>query len=174
MRAACASVLGSRGVCRFLVSLLRARLYFSWTNLHPVRIPSFVPSPLLSLFALSLYPLTPPLPALDACYTRNVISSLVSLERNYNRAIVFTIHKPRSNVVAMFDKLVLLANGKMVYSGGYVASINANPEQQQRISPNRHLTRSRRQYESSRRRTRTPRTASRHVVRSLAPLRKSR
>jgi len=158
-----------------LVSLLRARLYFSWTNLHPVRIPSFVPSPLLSLFALSLYPLTPPpLPALDTCYTRNVISSLVSLARNYNRAVVFTIHKPRSNVVAMFDKLVLLANGKMVYSGGYVASINANPEQQQRISPNRHLTRSRRQYESSRRRTRTPRTASRHVVRSLAPLRKSR
>jgi hypothetical protein len=43
-----------------LVRLLRARPYFSWMDLHPVRIPSFAPSPLLSLFALSLCPLTPP------------------------------------------------------------------------------------------------------------------
>jgi hypothetical protein len=34
--------------------------------------------------------------------------------------VVFTIHQPRSNIVAMFDKLVLLAKGKMVYSGDYV------------------------------------------------------
>ena len=70
--------------------------------------------------SLSLYPLTPPSPGLDAYNAHNVIASLVSLARNYNRTVVFTIHQPRSNIVAMFDKLVLLAKGKMVYSGDYV------------------------------------------------------
>jgi hypothetical protein len=158
-----------------LVSLLRARLYFSWMNLHPVRIPSFVPSPLLSLFALSLCPLTPPpLPAVDPCYARKILSLLVSLARNYDHAVVFTIHQLLSNVVAMFDKLVFLARGRMVYSGDYVASINATPKQQQRISPNRYLTPFRRQYESRRRRTQAPRTESRPVVHLLLPLRKPR
>ena len=64
--------------------------------------------------------LTPPPPGLDAYNAHNVIASLVSLARNYNRTVVFTIHQPRSNIVAMFDKLVLLAKGKMVYSGDYV------------------------------------------------------
>ena len=96
---------------RLLVSLLRARLYFSWTNLHLVPI-------ILLTFAHPL--LTPPPPGLDAYNAHNVIASLVSLARNYNRTVVFTIHQPRSNIVAMFDKLVLLAKGKMVYSGDYV------------------------------------------------------
>jgi ABC-type multidrug transport system ATPase subunit len=37
----------------------------------------------------------------------------------YNRTVVFTIHQPRSNIVALFDQLVLLAQGKLVYSGEY-------------------------------------------------------
>ena len=43
----------------------------------------------------------------------------MSLARNYNRTVVFTIHQPRSNIVALFDQLVVLAQGKMVYSGPY-------------------------------------------------------
>lgn len=31
--------------------------------------------------------------------------------------MVFTIHQPQSNIVALFDKLILLAHGKVVYSG---------------------------------------------------------
>ena len=42
---------------------------------------------------------------------------LVTLARNYNRTVVFTIHQPRSNIVALFDQLVLLAQGRLVYSG---------------------------------------------------------
>ena len=42
---------------------------------------------------------------------------LVSLARNYNRSIIFTIHQPRSNIFALFDKLILLAKGRLVYSG---------------------------------------------------------
>jgi ABC-2 type transporter len=44
---------------------------------------------------------------------------LVSLARNYNRTVVFTIHQPRSNIVALFDQLVLLAQGRLVYAGEF-------------------------------------------------------
>jgi ABC-2 type transporter len=44
---------------------------------------------------------------------------LVSLARNYNRTVVFTIHQPRSNIVALFDQLILLAQGRLVYSGEF-------------------------------------------------------
>ena len=32
---------------------------------------------------------------------------------------MFTIHQPRSNIAALFDQLILLAEGKMVYSGPF-------------------------------------------------------
>lgn len=46
-----------------------------------------------------------------------MVESLVALARTYKRTVVFTIHQPRSNIVALFDKLVLLASGQVVYSG---------------------------------------------------------
>ncbi|PWN42701.1 hypothetical protein IE81DRAFT_119342 [Ceraceosorus guamensis] len=58
-----------------------------------------------------------PTSGLDSFNAFNVVESLVTLARNYNRTVVFTIHQPRSNIVALFDQLVLLAKGKMVYSG---------------------------------------------------------
>ncbi|KAL5504214.1 ADP1 [Sanghuangporus vaninii] len=58
-----------------------------------------------------------PTSGLDAYNAFNVIDSLVSLARNYNRTVIFTIHQPRSNIVALFDQLLLLAQGRMVYSG---------------------------------------------------------
>ena len=61
--------------------------------------------------------LTLRLPGLDSYNAFNVIDSLVSLARNYNRTVIFTIHQPRSNIVALFDELLLLAQGKMAYSG---------------------------------------------------------
>ncbi|KAG6879786.1 hypothetical protein C0992_011584 [Termitomyces sp. T32_za158] len=70
-----------------------------------------------------------PTSGLDAFNAFNVVESLVSLARNYNRTVIFTIHQPRSNIVALFDQLVLLASGKLVYSGefskcqGYFTSI---------------------------------------------------
>lgn len=44
---------------------------------------------------------------------------LVTLAKTYNRTVVFTIHQPRSNIVALFDRLILLAKGKTVYSGPF-------------------------------------------------------
>ncbi|KAJ3130584.1 hypothetical protein HK101_005054, partial [Irineochytrium annulatum] len=43
--------------------------------------------------------------------------ALTTIERTYHRTVIFTIHQPRSNIYALFDKLVLLAKGKLVYSG---------------------------------------------------------
>ncbi|KAG8929386.1 hypothetical protein FRC03_008981 [Tulasnella sp. 419] len=60
-----------------------------------------------------------PTSGLDAFNAFNVVESLASLARNYNRTVVFTIHQPRSNIVTMFDQLLVLAGGKTVYSGQY-------------------------------------------------------
>ncbi|KAH9954037.1 hypothetical protein BC827DRAFT_1245250 [Russula dissimulans] len=60
-----------------------------------------------------------PTSGLDAYNAYNVVESLVSLARNYNRTVIFTIHQPRSNIAALFDQLVLLAQGRLMYSGEF-------------------------------------------------------
>ena len=60
-----------------------------------------------------------PTSGLDAFNAFNVVECLVTLAKNYNRTVIFTIHQPRSNIVALFDYLVLLAKGRTVYSGPY-------------------------------------------------------
>ncbi|KAJ4490766.1 hypothetical protein J3R30DRAFT_3424942 [Lentinula aciculospora] len=60
-----------------------------------------------------------PTSGLDAFNAYNVIDSLVSLAKNYHRTVIFTIHQPRSNIVALFDQLVVLALGRVVYSGEF-------------------------------------------------------
>lgn len=60
-----------------------------------------------------------PTSGLDAYNAINVIECLVNLAKNYDRAVIFTIHQPRSNIVSLFDKLLLLAGGRAVYSGDY-------------------------------------------------------
>lgn len=60
-----------------------------------------------------------PTSGLDAFNAFNVVECLVTLAKNYNRTVIFTIHQPRSNIVALFDHLVLLAKGRTVYSGPF-------------------------------------------------------
>lgn len=60
-----------------------------------------------------------PTSGLDSYNAFNVIESLVTLARDYNRTVVFTIHQPQSNIVSLFDRLLLLAKGRMVYSGDF-------------------------------------------------------
>ncbi|KAI9816061.1 MAG: hypothetical protein M1827_002053 [Pycnora praestabilis] len=60
-----------------------------------------------------------PTSGLDAFNAFNVVECLVTLAKNYNRTVIFTIHQPRSNIVALFDQLVLLAKGRTVYSGPF-------------------------------------------------------
>ncbi|KAF2837028.1 hypothetical protein M501DRAFT_1006948 [Patellaria atrata CBS 101060] len=60
-----------------------------------------------------------PTSGLDAYNAFNVVESLVHLVKTYHRTVVFTIHQPRSNIVALFDELILLAKGRAVYSGPF-------------------------------------------------------
>ena len=60
-----------------------------------------------------------PTSGLDAYNAYNVVQSLVTLAKTYKRTVVFSIHQPRSNIVALFDKLLLLAEGRVVYSGPF-------------------------------------------------------
>lgn len=60
-----------------------------------------------------------PTSGLDAYNAYNVVECLVTLAKNYKRTVIFTIHQPRSNIVALFDRLILLAQGKTVYSGSF-------------------------------------------------------
>ena len=60
-----------------------------------------------------------PTSGLDAFNAFNVIECLVTLAKTYNRTVIFTIHQPRSNIVALFDQLILLAHGRTVYSGPF-------------------------------------------------------
>ncbi|CAK4031470.1 ABC transporter [Lecanosticta acicola] len=60
-----------------------------------------------------------PTSGLDAYNAFNVVECLVTLVKTYNRTVVFTIHQPRSNIVALFDQLILLSLGQTVYSGPF-------------------------------------------------------
>ncbi|OWP02789.1 hypothetical protein B2J93_9063 [Marssonina coronariae] len=60
-----------------------------------------------------------PTSGLDSYNAFNVIECLVTLAKTYKRTVIFTIHQPRSNIVALFDRLLLLAKGKTVYSGDF-------------------------------------------------------
>ncbi|KAG6000847.1 hypothetical protein E4U21_004948 [Claviceps maximensis] len=60
-----------------------------------------------------------PTSGLDAFNAYNVIECLTTLAKNYQRTVIFTIHQPRSNIVTLFDRLVLLANGNAVFSGPF-------------------------------------------------------
>ncbi|GAB7338285.1 hypothetical protein MBLNU457_4603t2 [Dothideomycetes sp. NU457] len=65
-----------------------------------------------------------PTSGLDAYNAFNVVECLVELVKTYNRTVIFTIHQPRSNIVALFDQLVLLAKGRTVYSGPFSSCQN--------------------------------------------------
>lgn len=60
-----------------------------------------------------------PTSGLDAYNAKNVVECLSNLAKMYNRTVVFTIHQPRSNIVSLFDQLLLLASGQVVYAGSY-------------------------------------------------------
>ncbi|KAJ2740733.1 (ABC) transporter, partial [Coemansia sp. BCRC 34301] len=70
-----------------------------------------------------------PTSGLDAYNAFVVMDTLSQLARRYGRTIICTIHQPRTDIFSMFDQLIVLAAGKMCYSGpaadisGYLESI---------------------------------------------------
>ena len=58
-----------------------------------------------------------PTSGLDSFQAERVVSALSDLAKNDGRTVVASIHQPRSSAFALFDDLVLLAEGKVAYSG---------------------------------------------------------
>jgi ABC-type multidrug transport system ATPase subunit len=79
-----------------------------------------------------------PTTGLDAKTAQNVMELITKIAQN-GRAVVCTIHQPRSNIFALFDKLLLLSKGKVAYMGdakeaaayfaklGYTCPVDYNP-----------------------------------------------
>eukprot|EP00922_Rhytidocystis_sp_ex-Travisia-forbesii_P036219 GHVS01053731.1.p1 GENE.GHVS01053731.1~~GHVS01053731.1.p1 ORF type:complete len:663 (+),score=85.60 GHVS01053731.1:1-1989(+) len=64
----------------------------------------------------SLLFLDEPTSGLDSALAFDIFKSLMYLARS-GRTIICTVHQPRSQVFAMFDKLLLLSQGSVVYHG---------------------------------------------------------
>ena len=58
-----------------------------------------------------------PTSGLDAFNAYNVMDCLSRMARSSRRTVVVTIHQPRSNIVALFDKLLVLGRGRVIYCG---------------------------------------------------------
>jgi len=65
----------------------------------------------------SLLLLDEPTSGLDATTAWSLISTLQQLAYNGGHAIAVVIHQPRTEIFNMFDHLLLLNHGKMVYNG---------------------------------------------------------
>lgn len=55
-----------------------------------------------------------PTTGLDSYTATNVIELVSSLAK-YGRTVVCTIHQPNSEIYKMFDRLMIIANGKTLY-----------------------------------------------------------
>eukprot|EP01101_Sappina_pedata_P003338 TRINITY_DN1357_c0_g1_i3.p1 TRINITY_DN1357_c0_g1~~TRINITY_DN1357_c0_g1_i3.p1 ORF type:complete len:702 (-),score=226.60 TRINITY_DN1357_c0_g1_i3:37-2013(-) len=58
-----------------------------------------------------------PTSGLDSWTARSVIQNLKIMTREKNKTIIVTIHQPSSEVFMLFDRLVVLARGEMIYNG---------------------------------------------------------
>lgn len=56
-----------------------------------------------------------PTTGLDSFTATAVMESLGDLARKENRTVISTIHQPNTDIFDMFDRLVLLAKGKIIY-----------------------------------------------------------
>jgi len=58
-----------------------------------------------------------PSTGLDAFNSLATLEALSRIAKNQNRTVICTIHQPRSNIFDLFDQLVVLSLGEVVYAG---------------------------------------------------------
>jgi len=63
----------------------------------------------------SLIFLDEPTTGLDSFTATSVMETLGNLARFENRTVISTIHQPNSDIFEMFDRLLLIAKGKIIY-----------------------------------------------------------
>ena len=63
----------------------------------------------------SLIFLDEPTTGLDSFTATSVMETLGDLAKKQGRTVISTIHQPNSDIYEMFDRLMLLAKGKIIY-----------------------------------------------------------
>ncbi|KAL2916348.1 hypothetical protein HK105_204104 [Polyrhizophydium stewartii] len=58
-----------------------------------------------------------PTSGLDAFTAYNVIANIKDIAKQHNKIVLMTIHQPRTDILALFDTIVLLSTGKTVWFG---------------------------------------------------------
>ena len=58
-----------------------------------------------------------PTSGLDSFTAYLMISLLQSYARRYNKTIIFTIHQPNSDIFELFDRIMLMVEGRFIYQG---------------------------------------------------------
>jgi ABC-type multidrug transport system ATPase subunit len=58
-----------------------------------------------------------PTSGLDAFNAFNAMETLKKLAKSENKIVLVTIHQPRTDILELFDKIILLSMGKMVWFG---------------------------------------------------------
>ena len=67
--------------------------------------------------SISILVLDEPTSGLDAAAAQNVVNVLRSLADEQNKAILMTLHQPRSSIMRKFESVMVLAEGEMIYNG---------------------------------------------------------
>ena len=58
-----------------------------------------------------------PTSGLDSFTAFLVIHLLKTYAKRYNKTIVFTIHQPNSDIFELFDRVMLMVEGRFIYQG---------------------------------------------------------
>ena len=64
-----------------------------------------------------------PTSGLDSFSALNLILLLTSIARDQEKAVLLTIHQPREDVLYMFDEIIFMTSGSIVYTGTFQDSI---------------------------------------------------
>jgi ABC-type multidrug transport system ATPase subunit len=58
-----------------------------------------------------------PTSGLDSSTSRQVVNSIKNIARQDGTIVICTIHQPNYETFKLFDKVLILADGKSIYSG---------------------------------------------------------
>ncbi len=65
-----------------------------------------------------------PTSGLDSLTSFIIVNELKNLARNEGKTIAMTIHQPTSELYDLFDRLILMLDGKLVYQGKADKALN--------------------------------------------------
>lgn len=58
-----------------------------------------------------------PTSGLDSSTAINVMDTVRKLAKDQGKTVIMTIHQPRTDILEMFDRIILLTMGRLAYCG---------------------------------------------------------